>query len=211
MAVPVVSLYNMAGEVVGEVQLADDVFGVQVNPALLHQAVVTRLANERVGTAATKTRAEVSGGGRKPWRQKGTGRARQGSIRAPHWRGGGVVFGPQPRDYRLGLPRKARRLALKGALSSKVAEGTIRVLDGLSFERPRTRELLAVLSNLRLEGRKALVVTAAPDENVYKSARNLPGVQALPATDLNAYDVLNHEGLVITRQAVEKLQEVLGR
>lgn len=211
MAVPRVSLYNTAGEVVGEVELDDAVFGVAVHPALLHQAVVARLANERVGTAATRTRGEVSGGGRKPWRQKGTGRARQGSIRAPHWKGGGTVFGPQPREYRLNLPRKARRLALKGALSSKVSEGLIRVLDRLAFERPRTRELEAVLRNLDLGGRKALVVTAGHDEHVYKSARNLPGVRALAASDLNVYDVLDHEGLVITREAVERVHEVLGR
>lgn len=208
---PKVAVYNMAGEVVGEMDLDDAVFGVAPNPTLLHAAVVMRLANARVGTAATKTRGEVSGGGRKPWRQKGTGRARQGSIRAPHWKGGGTVFGPQPRDYRQSMPRKARRAALRGALSSKVSEGLIRVLDGIAFDAPRTREMAAVLERLELGGRKALVVTAAPDQNVYKSARNLPGVDAAAAADLNVYDVLNHEGLVITRDAVARVQEVLAR
>ncbi len=208
---PKVAVYNMAGEVVGEMDLDDAVFGVAPNPTLLHAAVVMRLANERVGTVATKTRGEVSGGGKKPWRQKGTGRARQGSIRAPHWKGGGTVFGPQPRDYRQTMPRKARRAALRGALSAKVSEGLIRVLDSMAFPEPKTREMAAVLQRLELGGRKALVVTAGHDENVHKSARNLPGVAAAAAADLNVYDVLNHDGLVITRDAVERVQEVLAR
>lgn len=208
---PKVSVYNMAGEVVGEVELDERVFDVQPNPQLMHQAVVMHLANRRSGTAATKTRSEVSGGGRKPWRQKGTGRARQGSIRAPHWKGGATIFGPEPRDYRVTMPRKARRSALKGALSGKVQEGLIRVLDRLAFEQPRTREMVAVLHNLALNGQKALVVTAGTDENVYLSARNLPGVTARPASDLNVYEVLGHQGLVITRDAVERLQEGLAR
>ncbi len=205
-----VTVYNVRGESVGEMELDDRVFGVAVNPALLHAAVVRHLANQRVGTVATKTRGEVSGGGRKPWRQKGTGRARQGSIRAPHWKGGGTVFGPQPRDHRIDLPRRARRLALKGALSAKVQEGNLRVLDQLTMEQPRTREIVAVLGNLGVTG-KALVVTADHDLNVYKSARNVPGVTAAAAADLNVYEVLNHNTLVMTRDAVERVQEVLAR
>lgn len=208
---PRVALYNMKGEPVGEVDLADEVFGIDVNPSLLHQAVVTYLANQRQGTASTKTRGEVSGGGRKPWRQKGTGRARQGSIRAPHWKGGGVVFGPKPREYRIEMPKRARRLALKGALSEKVREGKIRVLDQLAFDRPRTRAMAEVLKNLDIGGEKALIVTADTDANVYKSARNIPGVIAMAAPELNVYQVLNHQNLVITRDAVERVQEVLGR
>lgn len=208
---PKLSVYDKTGQPVREIELSDDVFAAEVRADLMHAAVVTEQANARQGTADTKTRGEVRGGGRKPWRQKGTGRARQGSIRAPHWRGGGTVFGPQPREHRQALPRKARRLALKGALSAKVAEGGLRVLDGLAMERPRTRDLVAVVENLQLGGRPALVVTADHDENVWKSARNVPGLQALAAADLNVYDVLRHEGLVLTRQAVERLREVLGR
>lgn len=205
-----VTVYNMDGEAVGEIDLDDRVFGVAVDPALLHAAVVRHLANQRVGTVATKTRGEVSGGGRKPWRQKGTGRARQGSIRAPHWKGGGTVFGPQPRDHRLDLPRKARRLALRGALSAKVREGSLRVLDQLSFDTPRTRAMVAVLDRLGVEG-KALVVTADHDQNVYKSARNVPDISTAAALDLNAYEVLRHRNVVMTRDAVQRVQEVLAR
>ncbi len=207
---PKVALYNMQGETVGEVDLADDVFAVPVNDDLLHAAVVMYLANQRQGTVATKTRSLVRGGGRKPWRQKGTGRARQGSIRAPHWKGGATVFGPQPRDYGYTMPRKARRNALKSALSAKLLSGGIRVLDRLGFEQPRTREMAAVLSNLQVDG-KALIVTAGHDPAVYKSARNIPGVDAMAAADLNVYQVLNHDNVVLTREAVERVEEVLGR
>lgn len=206
-----VALYNMEGDTVGEVELSDAVFGVEVSPALLHQVVVAYLANQRVGTVATKTRSLVRGGGRKPWRQKGTGRARQGSIRAPHWKGGGTAFGPKPRDYRLDVPRQARRKALKGALSAKLRDGEIRVLDGLAFEEPKTRRMAAVLGNLDAGGQKALIVTVGPDSNVYKSARNIVGVKSVAAADLNVYDVLNHRRLVITRDAVQRVEEVLSR
>lgn len=208
---PRVSLYNMQGETVGEVDLADEVFDVTVHPDLLHQAVVAYLANQRLGTVATKTRSLVRGGGRKPWRQKGTGRARQGSIRAPHWKGGATVFGPQPRDHRQALPRQARQTALKGALSEKVRAGAIRVLDELTFPVPRTREMAAVLQCLGIDGAKALVITASPEGNVYKSARNLPGVRAVNAPDLNVYQVLHTDNLVFTRDAVERVQEALRR
>lgn len=208
---PKVSVFNVAGEVVGEMELDDHVFNVTVNPALLHEAVRMFLANQRVGTAVTRTRSEVRGGGRKPWRQKGTGRARQGSIRAPHWKGGGVTFGPQMRDYSFAMPRKARRAALRGALSGKLKDGGFRVVDGLAVAAPRTKEIASMLDHLEAGGGKALIVTAAHDNNVHRSARNIPGVSVSAATDLNVYDVLNHTNLVITMEAVERVQEVLGR
>jgi large subunit ribosomal protein L4 len=209
-AVPTVPVYDMQGATVGECQLADAVFGAPVNVPLLHQAVVMYQANRRRGTAATRTRGDVSGGGRKPWRQKGTGRARQGSIRAPHWKGGGTVFGPQPRDWGYAIPRKARRQALRGALSAKVADGAIRVLDRLEFERPRTREMAAVLERLNVRDTRVLVVTAGRDETVHLSARNLPDAAVRPAADLNALDVLTARTLVITRDAVARVEAALG-
>lgn len=207
---PRVALYNMAGEQVGEIDLRDDVFGVPVHRQVLHDAVVCHLARRRRGTHDTKTRGEVRGGGRKPWRQKGTGRARHGSIRSPIWRGGGVVFGPHPRDYGYKLPKKVRRLALKSALSSKVQSGEIKVLDKLTLEKPKTKEMINILKNLDIDD-KALVVTAGQDQNVYKSARNIPGVKSLPAGSLNVYDVLAFGTLVITRDAVNTVEEVLAR
>ncbi len=208
---PRVALYNVKGETVGDIDLPDKVFNVEVNPSLLHQAIVCYLANQRQGTASTRTRGEVSGGGRKPWRQKGTGRARQGSIRAPHWPGGGVVFGPKPRDYRQEMPKQARRLALRGALSEKVRQGRIRVVDQLQLDEPHTRDIAQMLRSFELTGQKALIVTADTDRNVYKSARNIPGVAAFSAPELNVYQVLNHSNLIITKDAVERVQEVLGR
>ncbi len=166
-----------------------------------------QLANKRVGTASVKTRAEVSGGGRKPFRQKGTGRARAGSIRSPLWRGGGIVFGPQPRDYSYRLPRKVRRLALKSALSSKFKNDSIIVVDALNFEAPKTKLMVETLQNLKA-GRKALVVTADGDQNVSKSARNIPGVKPLRADFVNVYDLLNYDTLLITKDAVARLEEV---
>lgn len=206
---PRVALYNTNGEAVGEVELSDAVFGAEINEALMHQAIVAYRANQRVGTADTRTRGEVSGGGRKPWRQKGTGRARQGSIRSPLWRKGGTVFGPHPRDYELDFPRKARRAALRSALSAKVQSGAIKVLDTLAFEEPKTQQMAAVLANLKAAG-SSLVVTPGPDQNVYKSARNIEGVCALSAKDLNLYEVLTHDNLIITRDAVSVVEEVLG-
>ena len=207
---PRVPVYNTAGEAVGEVELRDDVFGVEVNEPLMHSAVVMYLANQRVGTAFTRTRAEVRGGGRKPWRQKGTGLARHGSIRSPLWRKGGVAFGPRPRDHRIRMPRKARRNALKSALSAKVRANQLYVLDRLELEAPRTREVARILRNLRLTGR-TLLVTAGVDPRVYKSSRNIQGVSTTPAPDLNAYQVLSHDRLVMTRDAVARVEEVLGR
>lgn len=207
---PKVAIYNTNGEQVGEIDLADSVFGVDVHQSVLHDAVVAHLANQRLGTHDTKTRAEVRGGGRKPWRQKGTGRARHGSSRSPIWRHGGIVFGPHPRDYSIRLPRKVRRLAMKSALSSKVENGNIIVLDDLRIEQPKTREMVKILDNLKA-GHKALVVTAEKDENVIKSARNIPGVKPSSAGILNVYDILAHHTLVITRDAVNRVEEVLAK
>ncbi len=207
---PKVPVYNTEGETVGELELREDVFAVPVNEPLLHQAVVTYLANRRLGTHKTKTRGEVRGGGRKPWRQKGTGRARQGSIRAPHWRKGGIVFGPRPRDYRLRLPRKMRRGALRSALSAKVRDGALLVLDELHLPRPATREVLRVLRNLGVADKKPLLVLPRVDRDVVRAARNLPGVETAVAADLNAYTVLKHPRVVFTREAVERVTEVLS-
>jgi large subunit ribosomal protein L4 len=208
---PTVPVYNMDGQPVGEMALDDAVFAAPVNRTLLHQAVVAYLANRRQGTHATRTRGQVSGGGRKPWRQKHTGRARQGSIRAPHWKGGGVVFGPHPRDYRQRLPVALRRAALRGALSVKAAGGALRVLDRLAFERPRTREFVRVLRNLGLEDQRALVVTAGHDPVVYLSARNVEDVRVQPAADLNAYEVLRARTVILTQDAVRAVEEALAR
>jgi len=206
---PKVALYNMNGEQVGEVDLKEEVFGVNVNEAVLHDAIVNQLANRRQGTQSAKTRAEVSGGGRKPFRQKGTGRARAGSTRSPIWRKGGVVFAPQPRSYSYTLPKKVRRLALKSALSSKVQNGNIIILDQLTMPEPKTKEFAGMLNNLKVDN-KALVVTANVDGTVVKSARNIPGVTPTHASSLNVYDVLVHDKLIMTRDAVTKVEEVLA-
>ncbi|GAF25695.1 ribosomal protein L4 [Moorella thermoacetica Y72] len=206
---PRVALYNIQGQQVGEVDLDDSVFGGEVNEAVLHDVVVMQLASRRRGTAATRGWADVSGGGRKPWRQKGTGRARAGSIRSPLWRGGAVIFGPQPRDYGYRLPKKVRRLALRSALASKVRDGNIIVLDELKMEKPRTKDMAHILKNLNAEN-KALVVTATREPNVELSARNLPGVRFLTSDGINVYDLLAHDKLVITKDAVARVQEVLA-
>ncbi len=206
---PKVAVYNMAGAQVGEMELSDSVFGIEPNEAVVHQVVKAQLANRRVGTASTKTRGMVRGGGRKPWRQKGTGRARAGSRRSPLWRGGGTVFGPHPRDYSIRLPKKVRRLALKSVLSDKVNNGEIVVLEALTFEEPKTKRIIEVLNALNVVG-KALVVTADGDINVTKSARNIPGVKPLRADFINVYDLLAYDKLVITKDAVAKVEEVYG-
>lgn len=205
---PKVALYNISGEQVGEVELNDTVFGIEPNEPVLHDAVTMQLANQRQGTHDTKTRAEVRGGGRKPWRQKGTGRARAGSSRSPIWRSGGVVFGPHPRDYSYSLPKKVRRLALKSALSSKVLDNNIVVLDALTMDAPKTQEMVRILGNLKAD--KALVVTAERDVNVEKSARNIAGIKPLKADGVNVYDLLKYTKLVITKDAVAKIEEVLA-
>ncbi|MBS3947301.1 MAG: 50S ribosomal protein L4 [Dethiobacter sp.] len=206
---PKVALYSTTGEQVGEMLLADSVFAVEVNEAAMHQAVLTYLANRRLGTAATKTRTEVRGGGRKPWKQKGTGRARHGSIRSPIWKGGGVVFGPHPRSYRMSLPKKVRRLALKSALTCKINSGELIVLDSLAMEAPKTREMAGVFKNLKT-GRKVLLVLDTPQENIIKSVRNIPGVKTLNAWQLNVYDILNSENMVLTKDAVARVEEVFA-
>lgn len=206
---PTVPVYNMQGEQVGEIDLNEAVFGVEVNEAVIHQVVVAQQANQRQGTAATRTRAEVRGGGRKPWRQKGTGRARAGSIRSPLWRGGGIVFGPRPRSYRQALPKTLRRVALKSALSSKVRDGQIYVLDNLTLPEVKTREMAKVLRNLGVGG-SALVVTGHSDANVQMAVRNIPRVNSLAVAQLNTYDVMRHHGLVLTREAVDRTEEVLA-
>ncbi|MCL6457205.1 MAG: 50S ribosomal protein L4 [Gorillibacterium sp.] len=206
---PKVAVYNVSGLEVGEIELSDTVFGIEPNVHVLHSAVVMQQASMRAGTHKTKGRSEVRGGGRKPWKQKGTGRARQGSIRAPQWKGGGIVFGPTPRSYAYKLPKKVRRLALKSALSSKVIDNDILVLDQLSFAAPKTKEIIAMLKNLKAD-RRALVVTSEFDENVALSARNIPGVKFVTAVGINVLDVMLYDKLIITKEAVEKVQEVFA-
>lgn len=204
-----VSVRNMAGETVNEIELRDDIFGLEPNEAVMHQAVLRQLANARLGTAGTKTRSQVSGGGRKPWRQKHTGRARQGSIRAPQWKGGGIVFGPHPRSYRKRMPKKMRRLALKSALSVKVAENSVILLDNLVMEAPKTRDMLAVLDNLEIES-SALILLSERDVNVEKSARNIPDVKTLRASCLNVIDILSYDTLVLPVKSIAVIEQILG-
>ncbi|HHV17090.1 MAG TPA: 50S ribosomal protein L4 [Gelria sp.] len=204
---PKVALYDMNGAQIGELELNDNVFGIKPNKSVMYDFVKMQLANKRVGSASTKTRAEVRGGGRKPWRQKGTGRARVGSTRNPIWTGGGVAFGPKSRDYSYRLPRKVRRLAIKSALSSKVLEDNIIVVDELNFDEPKTKQMVATLQALN-SGKKTLVVTADGNFNVTKSARNIPGVKPLRVDLINVYDLLNHDTLLITRDAVNRVEEV---
>ena len=206
---PKVALLNQAGSQVGEIELNESVFGIEPNQHVLFEAVMMQRASLRQGTHKVKNRSEVSGGGRKPWRQKGTGRARQGSIRSPQWRGGGTVFGPVPRSYSYKLPKKVRRLAIKSALSSKVGEQKIVVLEGLAFDAPKTKEFANVLKNLSVDS-KALIVTADLDQNVALSARNIPGVTVVDANGISVLDVLGHDKLIMTKAAVEKVEEVLA-
>lgn len=204
-----VSVLSQTGASVGEIELNDTIFGIEPNEAVLFDAVIAQRASLRQGNHKVKNRSEVAGGGRKPWRQKGTGRARQGSIRSPQWRGGGIVFGPTPRSYSYKLPKKVRRLALKSALSAKVGEQNLVVLDALTLAAPKTKEFKAILGNLNID-KKALFVTADLDENVALSARNIPGVTVLTATGINVLDLLGHDKVVFTKAAVEKVEEVLG-
>jgi large subunit ribosomal protein L4 len=204
---PQTTLYSRTGEAIGTVELSEELFAAPVNAAVLHQVVTAQLAGRRLGTSDTKTRGEVAGGGRKPYRQKGTGRARQGSRRAPHFTGGGVVFGPHPRSYAQRLPRKMKRLALRGALTAKLGGDAIRVLDAFGLEAIRTKELLAVLENLKVAGR-VLIVSPARDERLDLSARNLPRVAILLADSLNVVDLLNADTIVIEQPALARLEEV---
>ena len=201
-----VTVYNMEGNEVGTMELNDAVFGVEINEHLVHLAVVRQLANKRQGAQKAKTRSEVSGGGRKPWRQKGTGHARQGSIRAPQWTGGGVVFAPVPRDYEVKMNKKERRAALKSALTSKVQDNKLVVVDSLALAEVKTKEMQRVLTNLKAE--KALVITASDDKNVVLSARNIADVQTATVNTMNVYDVMKHNTVVVTKDAVASIEEV---
>ena len=202
-----VTMLNMAGKEAGTIELKDEIFGIEPNADAVHAVVVNYLANQRQGTQSAKTRAEVRGGGRKPFRQKGTGRHRQGSSTDPSQVGGGIVFAPKPRDYRYTLPKKLRRLAMKSALSSKVAEKEIIVLDELKFEAPKTKEMIKCLDNIKA-GKKALIVMAEKDDNVIRSAANIPGVKTMLVSTMNVYEIVNHESFIVTQEAVKKIEEV---
>ncbi len=204
-----VTVVSQTGSSVGDIELNDAIFGIEPNEAVLFEALVQQRASLRQGNHKVKNRSEVAGGGRKPWRQKGTGRARQGSIRSPQWRGGGVVFGPTPRSYSYKLPKKVRRLALLSALSTKVREESLVVLEGLAFDAPKTKDFIKVLADLSID-KKALIVTADLDETVALSARNIPGISVVTANGINVLDLVGHDKLVMTKAAVEKVEEVLG-
>jgi large subunit ribosomal protein L4 len=206
---PTVEVYNVQGEQVGELELSPGIFDAEVNEKLLFDVVQMLLAARRRGTANTKTRGEVRGGGRKPWRQKGTGRARHGSIRSPIWTGGGITFGPSPRKYRYLLPKKMRRAALRSALTSRLANKGITVLNELKLTAPKTKEIVQILNNLGLGG-SVLLVTGEADSNIYKSARNIPGVDTAVAGMLNVLDILNHDTLLLTKDAVARIEEVFS-
>ena len=201
-----VSVLNMEGSEVGKMKLNDAIFGVEINEHLVHQAVVTQLANDRQGTQKAKTRSEVRGGGRKPWRQKGTGHARQGSIRSPQWTGGGVVFAPTPRDYSKKMNKKEKRIALKSVLTSRVNDGKFIVVDELKFDEPKTKEFAKVMDNLKAE--KALVVLNDNDTNVVKSAANIPTVKTASTNTINVYDILKYDTVIVTQDAVKTIEEV---
>ena len=201
-----VSVYNIEGKVVGDMELNDAVFGVEVNTHLVHQAVVLQLANKRQGTQSAKTRSEVSGGVRKPWRQKGTGHARQGSTRSPQWTGGGIVFAPKPRDYSFKMNKKEKNLALKSVLTTKVAENKFIVVDGLNFDEIKTKNMVNVLKNL--EVKKALVVTDDDNKNVTLSSRNIPGVKTAFTNTINVYDILKYDKMVVAKDVISKIEEV---
>ena len=201
-----VSVLNTDGKEVEKLELSDKIFGVEINEAIVHKAVVTTLANRRQGTQSALTRSEVSGGGRKPWRQKGTGHARQGSIRAPQWTGGGVVFAPKPRDYSQKMNKREKQIALFSVLTSKVQDDKLIVVDSLDMETPKTAAFVKVLGNLKAD--KALVVTSEKNDNLVLSARNIPDVKTVPTNAINVFDILNHEALVITKDAVKAIEEV---
>lgn len=208
---PKVAVYDITGAKTGEIELNDSVFGVEVNESVLHQAVVMQLASQRLGTAATKTRGLVRGGGRKPWKQKGTGRARAGSTRSPIWVGGGTTFGPQPRSYAFRMPRKQRRLAIKSALTAKLQDGELVVVDSIAFDAPKTKNVVNMLSGFDAANKKSLIITGEVVENVEKSARNIPGVKAVPASSsLNVYDLLYHDKVFVTKEAITRIEEVLA-
>lgn len=202
-----INILNIAGEQAGEMEIDDNIFGIEVNQNAVHAVVKNYLANQRQGTQSAKTRGEVRGGGAKPFRQKGTGRARQGSRVSPNHVGGGIVFAPKPRDYRYSLPKKLRRVAMKSVLTAKAVEREMIVLDDFTMEMPKTKEMIKILSNIKA-GKKALIVTAEKNENVIRSASNIPGVTTTLVTALNVYDILNHNSFIITKDAVHKIEEV---
>lgn len=204
---PKVNVYNMLGEQVGEIELSDQIFGIEVNQHVVYEVVKNQLANKRQGTQSAKTRAEVRGGGRKPWRQKGTGRARAGSASSPVWVGGGVAFAPKPRDYSYKVPKKVRRLAMKSALTSKVQNNEIIVIDEINFDAPKTKEMVNLLNKLNAD-KKALIVTADKNENLVRSANNIATVQTTVVNNLNVYDILKYNSFIITKDAVRKVEEV---
>lgn len=204
---PKVDLYNISGQAAGEMELNDSIFGVEINVSVLHEAVKNYLANQRQGTQSAKTRADVRGGGRKPWRQKGTGRARQGTTRAPQWVGGGVAFAPKPRSYRYELPKKVKRIAMKSALSSKVQDKEIIVLDELKLDSYKTKNMVNILGNLNAE-KKTLIVLAEKDECIIRSASNIAGVKTTLVNTLNVYDILNCDKFIVSKEAVHKIEEV---
>ena len=202
-----IDVYNIEGKKVSDVELKEEIFGIKPNKAIVHSVVVNYLANQRQGTQNTKTRSEVSGGGKKPWRQKGTGRARQGSIRAPHWVGGGIALGPKPRSYKYRVNKKERRLAIKSVLSSKVLEKELVVVDTISLKEIKTKNMVNVLNNLKVEG-KTLIVLPEKNENVQRSARNIKGVKTSLVNTINVYDLLKYKNLVLTLDTIKKLEEV---
>ena len=203
---PKVGLFNKEGKQVGDIELNEAVFGAEVNESAVHQVVVAQLANKRQGTQSAKTRAEVRGGGIKPWRQKGTGRARQGSIRAPQWIKGGIVFAPKPRDYRVSVPKSMRKVAMKSALTCKVQDGGMIVMEDLAFDTIKTKQVVDMLNNLNIN--KTLIITAETNEVVFKSARNIEGVTVIPANNINVYDLLKFDKVIMTKDAVSKIEEV---
>lgn len=205
---PKVDVYNMKGEVVGDIVLSDEIFGIEANENVMHSVVVNQLANKRQGTQSTKTKSEVRGGGKKPYRQKGTGRARQGSIRSAQWIKGGIALGPKPRSYRYTLPKKVRRLAMKSALSAKVADSNIIVLDSLVLEQIKTKSIVGMLKDLNAGQNSALMVLKDKDDVVVKSARNIPGVKTAHVGTLNVYDIIKYEKFIVTRDAVGGIEEV---
>jgi len=205
--VPKLDILNVSGERVGEIELGESIFGIEVNQSVLHDTVKNYLANQRQGTQSAKTRSEVRGGGKKPFRQKGTGRARQGTIRAPHYVGGGVAFAPKPRDYSYKLPKKVKRLALKSALSSKVNNNEIIVVEELKMEAPKTKDMINILANVKA-GRKTLIVLSEKDDVILKAAQNIPGVQTTFVGQINVYEILNHGTFLATKEAISKLEEV---
>ena len=204
---PNVALYNISGKQVGEIELNENIFGANVNVEAMHQVVKMYLANQRQGTQSALTRAEVRGGGIKPWRQKGTGRARHGSIRSPQWKNGGIVFAPKPRSYRYSVPKKIKRVAMKSALSSKFNDNNIVVIEELDFDAPKTKQVVSLLANLKVDS-KTLIVLADNNENVVKSARNIEGVKTTFVNTLNVYEILKYDKFIITKEAVKKVEEV---